>query len=795
MTCRPFLKSVTSLSALALATVALPVVPEMIGVGSIGAFEQSAEAANIRKTRIKQRNNGLYKASITTQTDAEDTTGPFEVDLIMDVSLADFSLQSVVLNIDKPDTVTAVYMSDLSLDGVDKIEFRLGPRDGWCDLNFPLDLNIKSSILEGNSETIEDTECGVSATVRLREDGQIRIAINGAAETLGGLTAEEPATLILRDAEGSILKSSGGGESSGTFVRRNTTWVRNWRLGDVAPPGADDPEFATVTAFDADGQVLDSASVEIEPAVPRPSVVFANVKRNRLKQRNNGLFRMRAATGSILNEPDTTAESVEFELSYTNSFGEQVEELPVRATSPHRVRLNSESDLELLTDVDATLEFRESDNDTITIIDGEPLSLTWDSPVYGPIELNLDLLPPAAEREDGQMGAIICDGVVVEEKLRGCKPIRIAAIDRRGDGSRVKFSLSGRPEAFGDSIFSTALYGEILISGDPIEFDEDRIWVEEPPTASPSILDGQSYQLTTTSFNANGDIIDISTVEGIGGENDVSAVGPQFGRSFIAPSDAGNLQFDTSVSVQAESISEYGLLYEIVENDLLIDVDVENTTTGTALIDRTGIAPTWRESSATWTNLLAIEPDNVVDMEYIAVFDVISPEGEFVEEIRAFMVGSEDPNEPLNITYVGENRVGVALTLNEDGETFTLRAKAARTDGETVRYTSSPGYAFLLSRIDPDDGGTEFDLASTEPDEAELQAFYSVEGSSGLGDLNSTGGGDLDIKAKASGNGEIAVALVNLTVKDVKELSKAFGFGKGTKKSTSSTAAARPELQ
>ncbi|MEM1036779.1 MAG: hypothetical protein AAGI14_08485 [Pseudomonadota bacterium] len=785
MTRRPFLKSATSLSALALATVALPVVPELLGASAPSVFEQTAEASTINRTRLKQRANGLFKSSVKTQTDPDDTTEIARIEINVPITFGDGGdQQSVVLDIDTPDTVTAVYMSDLSLDGVDKMEFHLNPRDGWCDLNFPLDLSIKSSILEGNSETIEDPECAASATVRLRENSQIKIAIKGAAETIGGLTAEEPATLILRDSEGSVLKSSGGGESSGTFERLNTTWVRNWRLGDVAPPGADDPEFATVTAFDADGQVLDSSSIEIEPAVPRPSVVFANIRRNKLKQRNNGLFRMRAATGSILNEPETTADSVEFKLSYTNSFSEQIEEIPVLSTTPQRIRLNA-------------------DISSGDITDDELLPVIWDSPVYGPIELNLDLLPPAAEREDGQMGTIICDGVVVEEKPRGCKPVRIAAIDKRGDGSRLKISVSGRPQAFGDTVFSTALYGEILISGDPIEFDEDRIWVEEPPTASPSVLDGQGYQLSTTSFNANGEIIDISTVEGIGGEDDVSAVGLQFGRSFIAPSDAGNLQFDTSVSVQAESTSKYGMLYEIVENDLLgeesddafkINVAAQNTTTGTALIDRTGVTPTWRESGAVWTNLNAIEPDNVVDMEYIAVFEVISPEGEFVEEVRAFVVGSENPEEALTITYAGENRIGVALSLNEDGETFTLRAKGARTDRAAVRFTSSPGYAFLLSRIDPDDGGTEFDLASTEPDKAEIQAFFSIEGSSGLGDLTSTGGGDLDIKARASGNSEIAVALVNLTVKDVKELSKAFGFGSGTKKSTTTTSA-RPELQ
>ncbi|MEO1642955.1 MAG: hypothetical protein AAFR74_06420 [Pseudomonadota bacterium] len=777
MSHRLFFKSATSLSALAFATVAVPVLPEMVGASAPGVFEQSAEAANIRRNRIKERNNGLYKSSVTTQTVPADQAEAVRIEIDLEVSFAEGDTQSVVLDIDTPDAVTAVYSSELSLDGVDKIELRLNSNDDWCDLNFFLPGELKSSILEGNTENIEDTECGVSAVVKLREDGRLQIAVKGAAETIGGLTAEEPATLILRDAEGTVLESAKTEGASGTFERRNTTWVRNWRWADVAPPGAGEPEFATFTAFAADGRVLDSSTVEVEPAVQRPGVFAASIRRNKLKQRNNGLFRMRAASGSIPGKPETTAESVEFKLSYTNSFGDQVEELPVLSTTPQRVRLNSDISADSL-DADGTI------------------SVTWDSPVYGAIDLNLDLLPPAAEREDGQMGAIICDGVVVEKKTRGCKPVRIAAVDRRGDGRRIKLSLSGRPAAFGSGAFSTALYGEILISGDPIEFDEDRIWVEEPPTASPSVLDGRTYQLTTTSFNSGGEVIDVSTVKGTGGDKNTSTRGiAQFGKCFLRPAQSGNLTFDTSVSIEAESVSEYGLLYEIVENDLLIDVSVDNTTTGTALIERAAIAPTWRESSAVWSNLTAIEPDNVVDMEYIAVFDVVSPEGEIVEEVRAFVVGSELPDEPLNITFAGENRIGVALTLNEDGETFTLRAKGARSDGGAVRFTSSPGYAFLLSRIEPDDGGSEFDFELTQPDQAAIQAFFTVEGDVGLGDLTSSGGGDLDVKANASGNGEMAELLINLTVKDVKELSKPFGFGSGTKKSTSSTGAARPELQ
>ena len=37
---------------------------------------------------------------------------------------------------------------------------------------------INNLLLEGHSEAIEDPECDASATVRLREDGQIRIAIH-----------------------------------------------------------------------------------------------------------------------------------------------------------------------------------------------------------------------------------------------------------------------------------------------------------------------------------------------------------------------------------------------------------------------------------------------------------------------------------------------------------------------------------------------------------------------------------------------------------------------------------------
>lgn len=773
---RQFFNFSTNVSALALATIALPVLPELVGASSVGVFEQQAEAANIRRNRLKERNNGLYKSSVTTQTDAEDSAEAARIEITVDVTFDGADQQSVVLDIETPDTVTAVYTSDVSADSVEKIELRLRPRDGWCDLNFDFGRSVKSSVLEGNTETLEDAACGVSAAVKLREDGRLRIAVKGAGETIGGLTAEEPASLILRDAEGSVLSRGGDAETSGTFERRNTVWSRNWRLAEALPVGADEPEFATFTAYAEDGRVLDSSSVEIEPAVPKPTVVSATIRRDRLKQRANGSFRMMAATGSILNKPETTATTVEFKLSYTNSFGEQLEEMPIISDTPQRVRLKGDVSSEGIND------------------DGV-FPVTWDSPVYGAIDLNLDLLPPAAEREDGQMGAVICDGAVVEQKTRGCKPVRIAAVDQRGDGSRVKLFLSGRPEAFGGGAFSTELYGEILISGDPIEFDEDRIWVEEPPTASPSILDGQDYQLTTTSFNAGGEIIDVSTVKGTGGGKDTSTRGiAQFGKCFLRPAGSGNLQFDTSVSIEAESISDYGLLYEIVENDLLIDVDVDNTSTGTALIERSAIAPVWRESSAVWTNLTAIEPDNVVDMEYLVVFDVVSPEGDVVEQVRAFVAASETPDAPLTITIAGENRIGVALILNEDGETFTLRVKGARSDGEAVRFSSSPGYAFLLSRIEPDDGGSEFDFELSAPDEAAIQAFFSIEGSAGLGDLSSSSGGDLDVKANASGDGEMAELLINLTVKDVKELSKPFGFGKGTKKSTTTTSA-RPELQ
>jgi hypothetical protein len=540
----------------------------------------------------------------------------------------------------------------------------------------------------------------------------------------------------------------------------------------------------------------------------KPSVQRANIRRNKLKQRANGLFRTVARTSSDTDGTATVTVAAEIQISYIDASGQKVVDVPFPVSEASRHI--GKTSLFAIGGDGAANGYGTFAGEKVNIDNADTVPVIWSSPVFGEIPLDLQVLPKFADREDGQMGAMICDGEVVESKVRGCKPIRISLVDRDGDRKKLNLKISGKPEAFGPGPFETALYGEILISAEPLTWDdEDRVWTADPVTITPDALEGRTYELTTKAFNAMGDIIDISRVTGIAGQSEVTELGGQFGRSFITVNEAGNLSFSTSII--ADTKSEYGHLYEIVENDLLDDENVEDVVNGVnvtitetefakPLLSAQNLKPDTVESFAVWTDMFAIESDNVVDMEYIVGFDVYAPGSDVPELVEIKIAASEDPNVPLTITEIGGIKLGVALWINEDGETFTLRAKASGTDNQRLIFEEPfegpqpDDTQILLSNVTSDDGGSEFERDSAVLSEAGAQFYFSADGEGGIGNLDMPGGGSVLISAKA-GDGEMATMLVNLTVKDVKELEgKAFGFGKGTKKSTTSTSA-RPELQ
>ena len=819
-----FLKSTAIIT---LAAIILPAAPGMEYMPILGdIIVQEAEASNIRRRRVRLR-RGKVKSRPTlllrviTQTDPEDTVEAAWVELSASTldeggNVVD---EALLLDIQNPAETTATYIiEDDSVIFGDN-----GGGTGTATIRLTATVNVEYTTGGGQrvleTVTIEDAESGISLDIIRGDDGSTRLRFSGAADAMGAFNAEDPAPVTLSRNDEEV--------GAATFRNMRQIWRADAVLADDACPevgaeaeGSEFTNICQIRAFDAAGNLLDESVAEFEPVIEGPQVTQLGIRGTRLQQRRNGDFRMRSVTRAPLDDAELTVTQLDLQLSHSDGIGNIIEEPVVTLTEPQRLRAFSQ--LPLINDDDQILTFDNGDSNLSFPAEG-PVPVTWISPVFGDVNLELDVLPRSADREDGQMGAIICDGEIVEQRVRGCQPIRIALVDHRGDGSSLQVSLAGRPGAFGAGPFTTALYGEILISGEPIKFDEDRIWFEEPPTATPAALDGMSYMLSAVGSNEGGDIVDISSVEGIAGQQAIAipAFLRAFARSFVSVSDNGNIVLETSITASQNPVfvgaagAPTNILSRLANGGGTPFISMEDLEERFSLLDVDTATPFTREAFALWPELTAGDFDNVVGESYSVTFDAYLPGSDDPQSVSVDVIPDElSGSGELTIASVFEDDVmliGVNVSLNEDGETFTMQARASREDGTPAEFIGnfeepSESVQLVFQSIEPTDGGAEFDLFEEAriPSEAGEQLFFRVEGNRGLGSLLSEEGGSVLITGNpgaVEGEGvavPVHIRLDNLTFNDPTGTgltSATFGFGKGTKRSTSSTASARPELQ
>lgn len=761
------------------------------------AIWAQAEAAFIRRGKLKQRPNRLAQIVVTTAATPDFSTDPGNVTVSFTGTDGDGNpFETPEFDMGGPVAIDATYVVDFP-SGFNTLAFRVGDSitiDSEEKAETE-DFDETSFLLNGGTLNYNDAETDISLRVKQKRNGKLSLKFSGAAGAMEEFNAENPPIVAISDA---------GGEELDYAEFRIT--------GQERVIEADIPELNEAAAilmisrvFDADGNLLDENIEDIEIVQPKvkPDLTEYGLRKNRLKQKGGkttstgttdlDVAKNRRVTFAVKSPIDNTdiVESVEYQLSYNDGLGNQIDEAPVTLGDPDRVRVVEK--LPLVRNDDQTLTFQNGEGTTTFPAEG-PVPVTWISPVYGEVQTELEILPQAKDREDGQMGVKICDGAVVVDKPRGCKPVRLALVDHKGDGSSLKVVLSGRPIAFGDTPFTTALYGEILISAQPIEYDEDRIWVQPPPIEIPAALDGQSYQLTATAFNGNGEVVDIDSTAGIIGAEEITTFGPEFGRSFLSESASGNLLFETSL-VNSDPSGAFGVGdFEFTGAFApSLSVSVSDDAMGVSLIDIQDLAPSSREGYGFWTDMTAIEPDNVVDMEYLVTFDIYAPGSESPEEFNLVVVPDELGGAgELTVASVFEDNVmlmGVNIGLNEDGETFSMLAQASREDGISTGFfgsaeeasqfasdNSSPGYAFLISRIAPDDGGSEFDPEKPDVISEKGEAlFYSVEGDAGIGSFGQEGGGSGLVSMIAKDENE-PINFFTIALEDVAISSKTLAF-------------------
>ena len=654
----------------------------------------------IKRVRIKKRRTGTYRAVMVVQNPPGSTVEVERAELLStpmdgnEPTTVPLAPSHVVANYRLSDPVeTTTVTIDLEVTYQDAgSQAVVAGADGFA----------ASVTLEKGAKTAETDLGGVRVKAIRAENGQVRLAFSGASDVMQGFSELSPAKVLA-----TVRPEAGKAQRiATTFKQQTVTWQSDW-----AEPVNGDECVLTVNVchlrvFGGSGNVLAEAEVansDLVIAPPAPGIVKANIIRNRLKQRNNGIYRSMMTSGSDGSD-EFTATVAEFSLSLLDDDGTEKKTATSKTDSPFRVRLSG-------------------------TVSGYPtgswVALEWKSPVFGSVFVDAPVLPVADLLDADQQPVTLCDGKQVDARVKGCQPLTISVVDRSGDGSRVSVNLSGRPGAFGGDVVDSSLYGEILISGDPIEFDEDRVWVVEPPVALTSEDEGRTYRQTSTTFNAFGETLAVHTVEGQVGSGDEHAPAPLIGDVQLQVDDNGRL----TASLVADLIFEEPFEGPAPqESSIRWEGSIYNNTTGIHLLAVNDTPARAREAYARWEHLQAIEPDNVVDMTYDVTFDIYAPGGSYQEEVTVTLDAQDITNgQEAVVTFTG-GAIAASLTMNDDGETYTLQARAANAAGQLSRFVGSPGYAFLISRIEPQDGGSEFDFDTLVLSQAGERLLFDAVG-------------------------------------------------------------------
>lgn len=656
----------------------------------------------IKRVRIKKRRAGTYRAVMVVQNPPGSTVEAERAELLS--TPMDGSEPTIVPL--APNQVVAHYrLSDPVETTTVTIDLQVTYQDAGSQAVIVGGDGFAASVtLEKGASTGETDLGGVRIKGIRSENGKVHLAFSGASDVMQGFSELSPAKVLA-----TVTPEGGKAQRvATTFKQQTVTWKSDW-----ADPVNGDECVLTVNVchlriFGGSGNLLAEAEVadnDLIIAPPAPGIVKANIIRNRLKQRNNGLYRSMMTSGSD-GADEFTATVAEFSLSLLDDDGTAKETATSKTDSPFRVRLSG-------------------------TVSGYPagswVALEWKSPVFGSVFVDAPVLPVSELRDAGQQPVILCDGKQVYARVKGCQPLTISVVDRSGDGSRVSVNISGRPGAFGGSVVASSLYGEILISGDPIELDEDRVWVVEPPVALTGKDDGRTYRQTSTAFNAFGEILAVHTVEGQVGSGEVRtpASVPVIGDV--------QLQVDGNGRLTASLVAELNFEEPFegptpLENDTRWEGSIYNNSTGTHLLTVKDTPARVREAYARWENLQAIEPDNVVDMTYDVTFDIYAPGGSHQEEVTLTLDAQEVATGQEAVVTFAEGAIAASLTMNDDGETYTLQARAANATGQPSRFVSSPGYAFLISRLEPQDGGSEFELDTLVLSQAGERLLFDAVG-------------------------------------------------------------------
>lgn len=657
----------------------------------------------IKRIRIKKRRTGSYRALMVTQNPPGSTVEASRAELLStpidgtEPTIVPLMPTQVVANYRLNDPVeTTTVTIDLQVTYQDAGS-QAAVVDG--DIN-----GIAASVVLEKGAASGETELGgIRVKAVRKESGQVSFAFSGAADVMQGFSDIAPAKVLA-----TVTPEAGKAQQvTTTFKQQTVIWRSDW-----AEPVKGDECVLTVNVchlrvFDGNGNLLveaEAAENDLVIAPPAPVIVKANIRRNKLKQRNNGLYRSMMTSGSDGSE-DFTATVAEISLSLLDEDGTVKETATSKTDTPYSARLSG-------------------------TISGYPIgswvALEWKSPVFGSVFVDAPVLPVGELGDVDQLPVMLCDGEQVDARAKGCQPLTISVVDRSGDGSRVSVNVSGRPGAFGGDVVTTALYGEILISGDPIEFDEDRVWVVEPPVALTGEDDGRTYRQTSTTYNAFGDTLAIHTVEGKIGSDEVLA------SSLLPVIGDTQLQLDGSSRLTVNVIAD--LVFEEpfegpapLETEVSLRGFINDSTTGANLLTVKDTPARAREAYARWENLQAIEPDNVVDMAYDLTFDIYAPGGSYQGEITLTLDAEEVATGREAVATFAEGVMAASLTMNDDGETFTLQVRAANAASQPSRFVGSPGYAFLISRLEPQDGGSEFELDTLVLSQAGERLFFESD--------------------------------------------------------------------
>ncbi len=383
----------------------------------------------------------------------------------------------------------------------------------------------------------------------------------------------------------------------------------------------------------------------------------ANIRKTRIKQRNNGLYK--SVLRTTLDPEDTsTVSEVDFEFSSID--GEVLFSKTDKKADKQRTKYKE------VTGLSAELEVIEyQDGSDIVMMPTMPGETTTTELGETRTKLRLRMR---------QNGSIVATHIGKPKFMNA-----FCSIDVKKKDVCSNFD------------------GALVLGGQPLEVKRiNANWsVDLPEGISGELTPDTKLIVSTTARGTNGEVLDQSTTVQTPGDD--RGIELEFAYFRVGPAGGGLVVANQPANIEVEQRLDARIGTDAIDANIINVTDLPATP--------------YREFSI--PEITFIEPDNVVDMEFVLTTSFFDEIGNFM--FSAQTRGTADEGESASFLQFEEPFEGpepmsndhlYRMTLNPDGETFSLTLGVL---GENAKRAAT-----MRVVITPDDGGSEADPAELE---------------------------------------------------------------------------------